>query len=235
MSGIDPYRSHFLSSKKAHPAKAGVAKQRVLASSATSALGRFEGSRSPSCRMERRIMTLSKEASMRLAPGPLTAPALLFGMAFLISGCGDSPTSPSTGRPLSAQAPADGNGNKQIVTYNFDVPGFQCPGGAELSLHVGGWVQIRTFSNGSRVELDVYHVIHTWSNSAGETFVDHEIGPDHFYIDKNTGNLILASTGKLTYAGIMGRLVTDLTTGQVIFVTGPGFPDHLQLACAALT
>jgi hypothetical protein len=185
--------------------------------------------------MERRIMALSKEASMRLAPGPLTAPALLFGMAFLISGCGDSPTSPSTERPLSAQVPANGNGNKQIVTYDFDVPGIECPGGAELNLHVTGWLQIRTFSTGSRVELDVYHVTHTWSNSAGETFRDLEIGPDRFYVDKNTGHLILASTGKLSFAGIMGQIVTDLTTGEVIFVTGPGFPDHLQLACAALT
>jgi hypothetical protein len=137
-----------------------------------------------------------------------------------------------------AEVPADGNGNKEVTTLDFDVPTpFVCPGDQELTLHVVGWFQVRVFSqtNNPRVELDVFHVVHTWSNSAGATFVDREIGPDRYYIDKNTGHLILASTGKLSFAGIMGQLITDLTTGEVIFITGPGFPDHLQLACAALT
>jgi len=165
-----------------------------------------------------------------------TVSALLFGTVFLVSGCGDSPTTPPAEKPFSAQVPANGNGNKQVITFDFDVPDpIACPNGEELSLHVEGWVEIRTFSNSSRVELDVYHVAHTWSNSAGETFVDQEIGPDRFYIDRNTGHLILASTGKLSFAGIMGQIVTDLTTGEVLLVTGPGFPDHLALACAALT
>jgi hypothetical protein len=125
-----------------------------------------------------------------------------------------------------------------VTTLNFDVPTpFTCPNGDELILHVDGWFQTRVFSvnNKTQVELDVFHATHTWRNSAGQTFVDREIGPDHYYINKNTGHLILRSTGKLSFAGIMGQIVTDLTTGEVLFVTGPGFPDHLALACAALT
>jgi hypothetical protein len=163
------------------------------------------------------------------------------GLLGLISvlGCSDqtSPTAPASpaGTVVTTQAPADGSGTKQVSTLNFDVPA-TCPTGDELNLHVEGWIQVQVFSgNNSRVELDVFHVVHTWSNSVGETLVDREIGPDHYYIDKNSGHLILASTGKLSYAGVMGQIVTDLTTGVVLFVTGPGFPDHLALACAALT
>src|SRR4051794_10607433 len=166
------------------------------------------------------------------------------GLLGLISvlGCSDqtSPMAPASaggGSVVTTQAPADGNGSKQVNTLNFDVPTpFTCPNGEELNLHVEGWTQVRVFSgDNSRMELEVFHVVHTWSNSAGETFVDREIGPDRYYIDKNTGHLILASTGKLSFAGVMGQIVTDLTTGEVLFVTGPGFPDHLALACAALT
>jgi hypothetical protein len=159
-------------------------------------------------------------------------------LAIVISvlGCGNEPLA-NSGRETAVQAnaPADGNGTKQVNVLNFDAGPFTCPSGEELILHVEGWSQIRTFSNSNRVELEVFHVVHTWRNSAGETFVDREIGPDRYYIDKNTGHLILASTGKLSFAGVMGQIVTDLTTGDVIFVTGPGFPDHLALACAALT
>jgi hypothetical protein len=164
------------------------------------------------------------------------------GVLGLISvlGCSDqtSPTAPASagaGTVVTAQAPAEGGGGKQVTTLNFDLPA-TCPNGDELNLHVEGWKQVQVFSgNNSRVELDVFHVVHTWSNSGGETFVDLEIGPDRYYIDKNSGHLILASTGKLSYAGVMGEIVTDLTTGEVLFVTGPGFPEHLALACAALT
>jgi hypothetical protein len=159
-----------------------------------------------------------------------------------VLGCSDqtSPTAPASpgGTPtLSSQAPADGNGSKEIITLNLDVPEpFTCPNGAELSLHVAGWLQLRVYSrdNSRKVELDNFHVTHTWSNSAGETFVDREILAEHYYFDKDTGDLILAFTGKLSFLGIIGKLVTDVDTGEVLFVTGPGFPDHLAQACAAL-
>jgi hypothetical protein len=173
---------------------------------------------------------------MRHTTCSLPVYSALFATVFLVGSCAEAPTSASTDKPLSTQAPANGNGTKEVVTFNFDVSDpFTCPGGEQLTLHVGGWAQLRALSNSNRVEVDIFHVIHTWRNSAGATFIDREIGPDRYYIDKNTGHLILASTGKLSFAGIMGQIVTDLTTGEVIFVTGPGFPDHLQLACAALT
>jgi hypothetical protein len=74
------------------------------------------------------------------------------------------------------------------------------------------------------VRLEVFHVTHTWRISAGVTFVDLEIGLDRYYIDKNTGHLILASTVKLIFAGIMGQIVTDLTTGEVVLLGGDEVP-----------
>lgn len=153
-----------------------------------------------------------------------------------VSACENEPLSNSAEQSaVQAQAPADGNSTKQVIELNFDTDPFTCPGGEELILHVGGWIQVLPLSNEKQMGLEVFHVIHTWRNSAGDTFVDLEIGPGRYYVDKNTGHLILAESGKFSFAGVMGRIVTDLTTGEVIFVTGPRFPDHLELACEALT
>jgi hypothetical protein len=159
-------------------------------------------------------------------------------------GCSDqtSPIAPASkaggGIVASVEAPADGNGTKEVITLSGDAPDpFTCPNGEELILHVEGWIQLRFFPepNNPHVELDNFHVVHTWSNSAGDTFVDQEILAEHYYFDRTTGDLILAFTGKLSFLGIVGRLVIDLDTDEVLFVTGPGFPDHLARACAALT
>ena len=169
---------------------------------------------------------------------------LALGLLGLISvlGCSDqtsltAPASPGGTTTLSTQAPASGNGRKEVIPINVDVPAAaSCPNGAELNLNVQGWIQLRFYSgDNNRVELDNFHVVHTWSNSAGETFVDREILAEHYYIDKETGHLILAFTGKLSFLGIIGKLVIDIDTDEVLFVTGPGFPDHLAQACAALT
>jgi hypothetical protein len=157
-------------------------------------------------------------------------------VCILLPGCTEQTAITDPVEPAFIRAPSDGNGNKQVIVFDFDVASpFTCPGGEELRLHAAGWIQVRLFPQSDRqVELDVFHTVHTWSNSDGETFVDHEIGPDHYYLDQD-GNLVVASTGKLTFAGIIGRLVVNLDTGDVLFLTGPGFPDHLVLACNALT
>jgi len=166
------------------------------------------------------------------------------GLLALISvlGCSDqtsltAPGSPAGTTTLSTQAPATGSGKKEVFTIDEDIPAAAtCPNGAELNLNVQGWIQLRFYSgDNNRVELDNFHVVHTWSNSAGETFVDREILAEHYYIDKDTGRVILVFTGKLSFLGIIGKLVVDDATGEVLFVTGPGFPDHVALACAALT
>ena len=160
----------------------------------------------------------------------------LVGILAALSACGGDSFSTSPDQTaVQAQAPADGNGNKQVITFNEDVPDpFTCPNGAQLRLNFRGWVQVKLFENSRRVELDVWHTTHTWTNAAGETFVDREIGPDRYYLDRD-GNLILSITGHGPAFGVMGQIVINLTTGEVIKVTGPAHPDHLTLACNALT
>jgi hypothetical protein len=173
---------------------------------------------------------------MRPVTYSLALPALIAGTLFVVSGCKDSPTSPSIERPALAGAPADGAGKKQVATFD-DVTGpLTCPNGEQIRLRFVGWVQMRLFSKGnsSRVELDVVHVTHTWFNSAGETFVDRELGLNHFYLDEN-GDLLAFEAGHFPVDGIFGRFIINLTTGEVTFVAGKLFPDHFALACAALT
>jgi hypothetical protein len=45
----------------------------------------------------------------------------------------------------------------------------------------------------------------------------------------------IATIGHIPSLGRVGRIVTNLTTGEVLFDAGPAFPDHLALACEALT
>jgi hypothetical protein len=82
------------------------------------------------------------------------------------------------------------------------------------------------------VELDVFHSATTFTNSAGKTYVFHDVGPDHYYMDG--GDLIVESSGRLG-GGLIGRVVTNLTTGEVLFVAGKEFAGVESLACAALT
>ena len=166
-----------------------------------------------------------------------TAGALVIGLAVLAA-CADR-TNPMavSDRPLFAGAPADGNGNKQVIPIDLQFPDFvTCEGGAILDLHVVGFIQIRDFSqpNNRNVSIQPFHLIFHYSNAAGDTFVWNEIGPDHFYIDQD-GNLIDAVTGRGgVVGGIIGRFVTNTVTGEVEFRMGkPVFAN--DLACDALT
>jgi hypothetical protein len=139
-----------------------------------------------------------------------------------------------------ATTPADGNGNKTVIPFD-DTFSVSC-GAETIALNIKGWVQIRTFdqANNRNVELDVFHGVLTYTNSAGETFVWHDVGPDHYYLDN--GDLIVSISGTSTASGniqrdqiVIGHVRLNLTTGEVDFVAGnqPGNID--ELACLALT
>jgi hypothetical protein len=165
-----------------------------------------------------------------------TAVPAIVGTLFLAIGCQDpASVSPPADPPIFAEAPATGNGNKLVFPVDEDLPSVECEGGDFLEEHQDGWVQIREFKPGNRnVELDVFHLVTTFTNSAGETFVFRDVGPDHFYLED--GNLIVvASSGRLGGFGLFGRVVFNLTTGEVEFVAGKQFGGAEALACEALT
>ena len=159
----------------------------------------------------------------------------LAGVLLTATGCDNpGPVSPTTHEPAHAKAPADGNGNKLVFSIDETFP-VNC-GDEELVAHAVGWFQVRLFKGaGNRnVELDVFHLVQTFTNLAGESFAFRDVGPDHYYFD-DEGNLIVTVTGRSTGSGVIGHVVIDLTTGEVKFVAGKDFGSAEALACEALT
>jgi hypothetical protein len=151
---------------------------------------------------------------------------------FLVTGCeSPEPASPTTGTP--AFAPATGNGHKFVLPID-DEDVVDCGAGQFLTVHFRGWIQFRVFDEPveRNVELDVFHVVGIFTNTAGKTYRFNDVGPDRYYLDE--GNLIISSSGRLG-GGIIGHIVTNLTTGETVFVAGKEFAGVEALACEALT
>ncbi len=173
---------------------------------------------------------------------PRILAVLLAATVLAVSACDKPvPLSPSVSyRPFFAQAPADGNGSKQVFSIDFTSP-VNCSA-QTLTFNIRGWAQTRSFgqTNNRNVELSVFHAVLTYTNSAGATFVWHDVGPDHVSLDN--GDLVVAVVGTSTASGTIqrdqiaiGRVVLNLTTGDVQFIAGRQLGAIDDLACAALT
>ena len=136
--------------------------------------------------------------------------------------------------PLLAATPADGNSNKLVIPFDFNLP-VDC-GSDMLDVHVTGWAQIREFGqpNNRNVELAVFHQIGTFTNSGGETFVFRETGPDRIYFNQD-GDPVIATIGRTSFGGVFGHVVINLITWEVEFMAGNAFGSVDALACEALT
>jgi hypothetical protein len=180
----------------------------------------------------------SPEAPMKpIVTSSLTAMflAVPVGTLFLLGGCQSSESvSPSSDDPVLARAPATGNGNKFVVPVDEEFP-VDC-GGEQLTGSVTGWFQGRFFSQprNPNVELDVFHFLWTFTNSGGETFTFHDVGPNRVHFDPKTGELFLELTGRVAGA-IIGHLTINLNTGEVEFAAGQDVGGLEALACEALT
>ncbi len=160
---------------------------------------------------------------------------LLVGALCVSVGCTTpEPLSPRTsGSPLFQQAPADGNGNKDVLVIDDELADFTtCASGATLDLRIVGWIQTRFVSQVPQA-IQPANFEFIYSNAAGETYVWHQVATQRFYLDDD-GNLVMQVAGRLGYDGNIGRLVINLTTGEVQSVTGRQVFAE-DLACAALT
>jgi hypothetical protein len=157
---------------------------------------------------------------------PLLVATLLLGIA-----CDGNEIVPSA--PLDpALAPADGGGHKQVFPVHVDGP-LTCPDGTVIERVVDGWIQVRIFdAPGRNVELDVFHLAVVFSNSSGQVYRFEGVGPSQYYLDGN--DLVVASAGRFGPDGLDGRLVIDLTTGEVTFVAGHQFGSAVAVACEKL-
>jgi hypothetical protein len=144
------------------------------------------------------------------------------------------PLSPfAHGSALFQEAPADGNGNKDVLVIDAELADFTtCASGETLDLRIVGWLQTRVVSQVPQV-VQPGHFEFIYSNAAGETYVWHQVATQRFYLD-DAGNLVMQVAGRLGYDGNIGRLVINLTTGEVLSVTGKEVFAE-DLACAALT
>ena len=175
-----------------------------------------------------------------ICPFPHGTTIVLLASAVALAGCGgeggSGPVEPSSAPAAFAEAPATGNGHKLVIPIDEDEANIDCGGGDILELHIQGWIQVRTFPQVSKhnVETEMFHLVLTYTNTAGNTFTFQDAGPDHTYIDKN-GDLIVASSGRLN-GGLIGHIVTNETTGEVQLVAGKEFAGGSDaLACEALT
>lgn len=139
-----------------------------------------------------------------------------------------------------AQAPATGNGNKLV--FPFDLTLAVSCGDEPVSLRLIGWVQVHLFDEGNspNVELDVFHGVLTFTNSAGASFVWRDVGPDRYFLQD--GELHLAISGRSTASGnldredtVIGHVVLNLTTGEVELVAGNAMGTIFAIACEALS
>jgi hypothetical protein len=160
--------------------------------------------------------------------------AVPVGTLFLVTGCQSSESvSPSTVNLVLARAPATGNDNKFVIPVNEEFS-VDCDG-EQLTVNVTGWFQGRSFPQPNpNVELDVFHQLWTFTNSAGETFSFHDVGPNRVHFDFDTGEFILELTGRVAGA-VIGHLRVNLDTGEVEFIAGKDVGDFYALACEALT
>lgn len=125
--------------------------------------------------------------------------------------------------PAALAAPADGNGNKGVDQFEeFDIPIF-CDDADEipdLSLDVAGFIQFKEFDGEGNPNLDLalYHIDATFSNSDGESWTWRDRGPDRLYVDRN-GDVIVTVTGR-TGLNNIGHVVINLETGEVLLQAG---------------
>ena len=154
--------------------------------------------------------------------------ALTVVLPFVMSCESGVPVSPSNESPAFAPG---GNGNKEvfIVDETFTTV---CPNEAVLTGHFGGWFQVMGGS-GRNLELNVFHGVITFTNADGETFIFHDVGPDRVYV--KDGNIFLAITGRSTGSGVIGHVVINRSTGDVVLVAGKEFGTAEAVACRALT
>ena len=156
------------------------------------------------------------------------------GTLFLLTACQDpASVSQPADTPAFAQAPATGNGQKFVLPIDEEDV-VDCGAGVFLDVHFEGWIQFRIFDEPVKrnVELDVFHVVGTFTNTAGKTYKFNDVGPDRYYLED--GNLIVASSGRLG-GGLIGHTVINLTTGETEFIAGKEFAGVEALACEALT
>jgi len=107
--------------------------------------------------------------------------------------------------------------------------------GFPIRAEVSGHIIVLVFPDGRRhVETNVYNTRASYTNAAtGATTRLRDIGPDRIYwLD---GRLVAAITGRsLTGSGVIGLVIIDFKTGEVLFQAGNEVGFFYDGFCAAI-
>jgi hypothetical protein len=111
---------------------------------------------------------------------------------------------------------------------------------APIAADLSGKVEIIVLDKSKQagvIEINAYETRGTFTNTAtGATATLVDAGPDLVRYDPKTGHVVVAITGRsLTGSGVIGRVVVDLDTGEVLSVAGLTKGDFVENLCSELT
>jgi hypothetical protein len=171
---------------------------------------------------------------------PLVAVFALFMAVSCDQQLVEPPTDEAAASPLFAP---NSNANK-FVWHGDDSWVLDC-GGESLDVTMVGWGQFMPKTGSRSDEVDVFHLVFTYTNGDGDTFVWRDVGPDHWYCSDS--ECFVTVTGTSTASGTTGR--DEIVVGhvvmkldgpfgnpiEVVFVAGRALGSVDDLACDALT
>lgn len=111
--------------------------------------------------------------------------------------------------------------------------------GAEIAVDFEGSVRVLVFTDRHgnwKREINKYWIRDTFTNvETGASVLLKDVGPDLFWLSRD-GHLTLAITGRsLTGSGVIGRVVIDLDTGEVVHSAGKDVGSIADQVCPAIT
>lgn len=110
--------------------------------------------------------------------------------------------------------------------------------GVPIAMDIEGRVTIHVFQDRDgtwRHEIDKWWIRDTFTNlESGASILLKDVGPDVIRVDRQ-GRLTVAITGRsLTGSGIIGRVVIDLDTFEVLHSAGKEVGSFIDQVCAAI-
>lgn len=111
--------------------------------------------------------------------------------------------------------------------------------GTDMSVDASGSVRVKVFAdrNGDfRREIDKWFIRMAITNvETAESVLIRDVGPDIVWINRD-GDVMAAIVGRsLTGSGVIGRVLINLTTGEVERESGRNVGDWVANTCEALT
>ena len=143
---------------------------------------------------------------------------------------------------VPALAAPSSNGNKEVYVFTeedalAEAAAATAGCGFPIDVTITGWVQTMIYKAGGgarqQASIDIFHsdIIYT---AGDRSFRIHDVGPDHYYwLD---GVLYVAITGRsLTGSGVIGHVIINAETGEVVFQAGNDQGFYGANVCAALS